>query len=298
MIRCTSCKLGGLSFQPAQLGITAGILLIAWLMQDLPKLHRWFGAPFIRIGIIGVIAAVPFLMVMKMGDMGSALVWIPVPIVALIVGGIPFRYLTCMAFLGAGVLPLLYFVALPLVSKRGPERIDVWLRMMQGREVDISGDAYAPHYVSMAVGKAGWKGVGWKATVERGSLHEKGFIPRTTAHNDYIFGVIAEETGLPGQPVAAHGLRAVADPRAVHRVLQPGCVRTVAGVSRGRAVFRAHLREHRHVRADHADHGNSAAAVSYSGTFVVICMFLLGLVQSVWIHRNRKPELQVTKAEA
>ena len=29
--------------------------------------------------------------------------------------------------------------------------------------------------------------------------------------------------------------------------------------------------------------------VSYSGTFVVICMFLLGLVQSVWIHRNRKP---------
>ncbi len=27
--------------------------------------------------------------------------------------------------------------------------------------------------------------------------------------------------------------------------------------------------------------------VSYSGTFVVICMFLLGLVQSVWVHRKR-----------
>ena len=26
--------------------------------------------------------------------------------------------------------------------------------------------------------------------------------------------------------------------------------------------------------------------VSYSGTFVVMCMFLLGLVQSVWVHRN------------
>ena len=26
--------------------------------------------------------------------------------------------------------------------------------------------------------------------------------------------------------------------------------------------------------------------VSYSGTFVVIVMFLLGLVQSVWVHRN------------
>jgi rod shape determining protein RodA len=33
--------------------------------------------------------------------------------------------------------------------------------------------------------------------------------------------------------------------------------------------------------------------VSYSGTFVVITMMLLGLVQSVWIHRNVKPALKV-----
>ena len=114
----------GLSFQPAQLGISSGILLIAWLIQDLPKLHRWLGAPMVRIGIIGVIAAVPFLMVMKMGDMGSALVWIPVSIVALLIGGVPFRYLSLMTLLGAGLIPLLYFVALPLVSTRGPQRID------------------------------------------------------------------------------------------------------------------------------------------------------------------------------
>ncbi len=37
--------------------------------------------------------------------------------------------------------------------------------------------------------------------------------------------------------------------------------------------------------------------VSYSGTFVVICMMLLGLVQSVWIHRNVKPELKVKPLE-
>ena len=149
----------GLSFQPAQLGISSGILLIAWLVQDLPKLHRWFGAPMVRIGIIGVIAAIPFLMVMKMGDMGSALVWIPVSIVALLIGGAPFRYLSFMTFIAVGLLPLLYFVALPLVSERGPERIDTWLRMMRGLEVDISDEGYAPHNISMAVGKADWKGV-------------------------------------------------------------------------------------------------------------------------------------------
>ena len=38
--------------------------------------------------------------------------------------------------------------------------------------------------------------------------------------------------------------------------------------------------------------------VSYSGTFVVICMFLLGLVQSVWIHRNQRPALQLKPEQA
>ena len=290
-------RLGGLSFQPAQLGITAGILLIAWLVQDLPKLHRWFAAPFIRIGIIGVVAAVPFLMVMKMGDMGSALVWIPVAIVALLIGGIPFRYLTCMAFLGAGIIPLLYFVALPLVSKRGPERIDVWLRMLNNREVDISGDAYAPHNVSMAVGKAGWKGIGWNSK-SKDSLHEKGFIPRETAHNDYIFAVIAEELGFRGSLLLLTGFALL--------LIQGLFIAFYSRDVTGRllaclvvALFFAHVFESIGMCVLIMPiTGIPLPLISYSGTFVVICMFLLGLVQSVWIHRNWRPEMQVKQAEA
>ena len=290
-------RLGGLSFQPAQLGITAGILLIAWLVQDLPKLHRWFAAPFIRIGIIGVVAAVPFLMVMKMGDMGSALVWIPVSIVALLIGGIPFRYLTCMAFLGAGIIPLLYFVALPLVSKRGPERIDVWLRMLNNREVDISGDAYAPHNVSMAVGKAGWKGIGWNSK-SKDSLHEKGFIPRETAHNDYIFAVIAEELGFRGSLLLLTGFALL--------LIQGLFIAFYSRDVTGRllaclvvALFFAHVFESIGMCVLIMPiTGIPLPLISYSGTFVVICMFLLGLVQSVWIHRNWKPEMQVKQGEA
>jgi rod shape determining protein RodA len=290
-------RLGGLSFQPAQLGITSGILLIAWLVQDLPKLHRWFGAPFVRIGIIGVLAAVPFLMVMKMGDMGSALVWIPVSIVALLIGGIPFRYLTCMAFFGAGIIPLLYFVALPLVSKRGPERIDVWLRMLEGREVDINGDAYAPHNVSMAVGKAGWKGIGWNSTSKE-SLHEKGFIPRETAHNDYIFAVIAEELGFRGSLLLLTAFALL--------LIQGLFIAFYSRDLSGRllvclivALFFAHVFESIGMCVLIMPiTGIPLPLISYSGTFVVICMFLLGLVQSVWIHRNWKPDGAVKQVEA
>lgn len=289
---------GGLTFQPAQLGITAGIILIAWLVQDLPKLHRWLGAPFVKIGVIGVTAAIPFLMVMKMGDMGSALVWIPVSIVALIIGGIPFRYLTCMSFIGAGVIPLLYFVALPLVSERGPERIDTWLRMMQGREVDIRGTAYSPYYVSMAVGKAGWKGVGYKATEGSGSLLAKGFGSKTTAHNDYIFGVIAEELGFRGSLLLLTAFALLL----IQGLFIAFYSRDVAGrllACLVVALFFAHIFESIGMCVLIMPvTGIPLPLISYSGTFVVICMFLLGLVQSVWVHRNWKPEAQVKQAEA
>lgn len=290
-------NLFGLSFQPAQLGISSGILLIAWLIQDLPKLHRWFGAPIMRIAIIAVLSAVPFLMVMKMGDMGSALVWIPVSIVALLVGGAPFRYLSFMALIGAGMLPLLYFVALPLVSERGPERIDTWLRMMRGQEVNIADEGYAPHNISMAVGKAGWKGVGWKASAEQGSLHAKAFIPRDTAHNDYIFAVIAEEIGFRGSLLLLtaftllliQGLFIAFYSRDV-------CGRLLACLVV--ALFFAHVFESIGMCVLLMPiTGIPLPLVSYSGTFVVICMMLLGLVQSVWIHRNVRPELQVKTAE-
>lgn len=277
---------GPISFQPAQLGIASGILLISWLVQDLQKIHRWLGAPMVRVGLIGLLSAIPFLFVVKMGDMGSALVWIPVSIVALLMGGVPFRYLSFMTFVGAGILPILYFIVLPLVSKRGPERIDTWLRMMQGKEVDISNEGYAPHNISMAVGKAGWKGVGWKATAEDGSLHAKGFIPRETAHNDYIVAVIAEELGFRGSLLLLTTFALLMiQGLFIAFYSRDMCGRLLACLVV--ALFFAHVFESIGMCVLLLPiTGIPLPLVSYSGTFVVICMGLLGLVQSVWIHRN------------
>lgn len=279
--------IAGLSFQPAQLGVTSGIIMIAWLMQDLPRLHRVLGDPFIKISIIGVVSAIPFLLVMKMGDMGSALVWIPVVIVALVVAGIPFRFLSFIALISAGMLPILYFVILPLVSERGPDRIDLWLRMMEGQQVDIKGDGYAPHNVSMAVGKAGWKGVGWKATAEKGSLHDKKFIPHLTAHNDFIVAVIAEELGFRGMLLVLGAFALLL----VQGLFIGFYSRDVAGrliVCMVVALLFAHIYENIGMCVLLMPiTGIPLPLVSYSGTFVVICMFLIGLVQSVWVHRHR-----------
>ncbi len=281
-------SIAGFSFQPAQLGVTSGIIMIAWLMQDLPKFHRILGDPFVRITVIGVVSAIPFLLVMKMGDMGSALVWIPVVIVSLVVAGIPFRFLSFISFVSAGILPILYFVILPLVSERGPDRIDLWLRMLQGQQVDIQGDGYAPHNVSMAVGKAGWKGVGWKASADKGSLHDKKFIPHLTAHNDFIVAVIAEELGFRGMLLLLGCFVLLL----VQGLFIGFYSRDVAGrliVCMVVALLFAHIYENIGMCVLLMPiTGIPLPLVSYSGTFVVICMFLLGLVQSVWVHRHRR----------
>jgi rod shape determining protein RodA len=191
-----------------------------------------------------------------------------------------------MGFIGVGIIPILYFVVLPLVSERGPERIGLWLKMLQREEVDITGDAYAAHNVSMAVGKAGWKGSGWNATADKGSLHARKFIPWETAHNDFIFAVIAEELGFRGSLLLITAFA----------LLLIQCL-FIAFYSRdmtGRllvclivALFFAHIFENIGMCVLLLPiTGIPLPLVSYSGTFVVICMFMLGLVQSVWIHRN------------
>jgi len=279
-------RLGPIIFQPAQLGVASGVLMLSWLLQDLPRLHRIFGMPIVRIGIISVLSGLPFLMVMKMGDMGSALVWIPVAIVALLIGGVPFRYLSLMSILCVGVVPVINLVVLPLVSERGPERIKLYLDMLEDKPVDIAGAAYAPYYVSMAVGKAGWSGIGWNAPSERGSLHAKRYIPWKTAHNDFIFSVLAEEQGFRGSLLLLTAFALLL----IQSLFISFYSRDLTGrlvVTCVVAFFFAHIFENIGMCVLIMPiTGIPLPLISYSGTFVVMCMFMLGLVQSVWIHRN------------
>ena len=288
---------GMVKFQPTQLVVALGVFLIAWLLQDLPRLGRkipkvgWLlDEAILKIAIIGVISGISFIVLMKKGDMGSAIVWIPVAVVSLLITGIPFRYLTFLGLMGMAVAPIAYFIVLPLVSDRGPQRIETYLAMLNDKDsVDILAEGYAAHHVSVAVGKAGWAGVGLNAGADQGSLHATGFIPKATAHNDYIFAVIAEEQGFRGSIllITAFALLLVLclfigayarDP--MGRIIVGGTV----------AIFFAHIFENIGMCVLLTPiTGIPLPLISYSGTFVVICMFLLGLVQSVWVHRDALP---------
>jgi rod shape determining protein RodA len=249
----------------------------------------------VRIGLIGILSGVPFLMVMKMGDMGSALVWLPVAVVALLIGGVPYRYLSLMGILGFAMVPMVYLIVLPSVSTRGPERIQLYLDMLNDRPVDISGPAYASYYVSMAVGKAGMSGIGWNAKSEDGSLHDKRYIPWKTAHNDFIFAVLAEEFGFRGSMLLItlfSGLLIAALYVAFYSRDIMGRVVVCCIV----AFFFAHIFENIGMCVLIMPiTGIPLPLISYSGTFVVICMFMLGLAQSVWVHRHKMQIVDVSE---
>lgn len=284
----------GFSFQPTQLAIASGIIAIATLSQDLPKLHRLFGSPVVRVFLIAILTGIPFLMVMTMGDMGSALVWVPVAVVALLVSGIPWRYLIFLSALAMGFMPIANFILLPTVSERGTQRIEMYLESLElGHVPNDHGNNWAPYWVSTAVGKAGWKGLGWGAGEERGSIHAKRLIPWKTAHNDYIFGVIAEEQGFRGSLllVTAYALLLIQclfiafySRDLSGRIIVGGVVGLIFAhvfENIGMCILLTPIT------------GIPLPLVSYSGTFVVICMFLLGLVQSIWVHRGKYVDEEV-----
>ena len=169
--------------------------------------------------------------------------------------------------------------------------------MLQGREVDLSGNAWAPHNIAVAIGHAGWNGTGFLSGEEQGSLHARKLIPFNTAHNDFIFPVIAEEQGFRG------GLLLIT----LFTVLLVTCL-FVASYARdpmGRmlvggvvGLFFAHIFENIGMCVQLMPiTGIPLPLISYSGTFVVMCMFLLGLVQSVWVHRRAPRALAVATEE-
>lgn len=281
--------LGPISFQPTQIVIAAGIIMIGLCLEVLPKVHRFFAEPFVKLAIIGVLCGVPFVLVVKNNDMGSAIVWLPVALVAILVGGIPFRHLFLLGLVGVGIVPIVYFLALPMFSERGTARVEQYLEILKEGEVDLKSkryDNYAPYYVSMAVGKAGWKGAGWNAPAERGSIHAKRYIPWRTAHNDYIFAVIAEEQGFRGSLLLITGFSLLL----IQCLFIAFYSRDFSGqliASGVVALFFAHVFENIGMCTLLMPiTGIPLPLISYSGTFVVICMFLLGLVQSVWVHRK------------
>ena len=74
--------LGPINFQPAQLAVVAGIMVMALFLSQFREIH-----PMLRLLLCGAIAAAPCLFILMQPALGSVIMWIPVLLAMLFVGG-------------------------------------------------------------------------------------------------------------------------------------------------------------------------------------------------------------------
>jgi rod shape determining protein RodA len=157
----------------------------------------------------------PFVLIMKEPDLGSALVLVPSGLAMMFVAGTPRRYLFNLcgavglmgALLVADVLfapkhfripiqeyqrqRLLVYFGTSFAEKDGtPEQA------AKDRLTELE-KSYQVRQALIAVGDGGFWGRGWR----QGKQTALQFLPPGAAHNDFIFSVIAEEKGFVGSIV-------------------------------------------------------------------------------------------------
>jgi len=262
------------TFQPSQMTLIAGILTLGLFLSQFKKLH-----PMLRLIIVGAIVGGPMLLILKQPDIGMTLVWAPVILSMIFVGGVPKRYLISLLLMGIAAIPVLVnFVLKPYQRARIIAFIDPG--------IDPLGAGWAINQSLIAIGSGGWAGKGFMAT---GTQVEQGFIPGTTVHTDYIFTAIGEQFGFMGGVVLISVFAALLFGMLItaHQAADElGLLITVGFTAQ---IFFHVYQNVGMTIALMPITGLPLPLISYGGTFLVMIMFGLGLVNSVWVHRKDLP---------
>lgn len=135
---------------------------------------------------------------------------------------------------------------------------------------------------SIAVGTGGLTGKGWG----EGTQAQLGYLPRSVAHNDFIFSVLAEETGFLGG-LAVIGLYAVligSTLRVAGRAQDSFGLYLALGVS---VILVVHIAINIAMTIGFMPiTGLPLPFLSYGGSFFLSCCIMQGLVQSIYRHRR------------
>ena len=292
--------LGFFSLQPSEFAKLAFILaeghFLSRPMDELSQPLNFWKA----IGLM----LLPFVLIMKEPDLGSALVLVPTGLAMMFVAGTPRRYLVRLMGV-VGLLAALFLVDV-LFAPPGwwqislqpyqKNRLLVYFGRdytsfasptatkaeLQGLKLKQLDDSLNVRQALISVGSGGLTGKGWG----QGTQKALGFLPNSVAHNDFIFSVIAEEKGFVGSVtvltlyavVLFTGLRMAGQARdRLGKVLAVGVVTLLFS-----HVF---INIGMNIRLMPVT-GVPLPLLSYGGSSVLGSLIAMGLLQNV--HLNRK----------
>ena len=263
--------------EPAKLGV---ILALSALFSSMVfKVNSFWG---VLAG--AVVTLIPVALIVVEPDLGSAIVCVPIFLAILFCAGLKWRYIligVCVAaLLGSAVVLNETMPFKPLLTKYQRARIRTFLNP----EYDRAGAGYNAYQAKLAVGSGGLTGKG----VGEGTQNTLGFLPQTVANNDFIFSVIAEETGFFGSLALICGYVLL-----LYSILRTAFLTEdvfgrslCVGVA---TMFFTHMFINIGMSVGVMPiTGLSLPLVSRGGSFTVVSLAALGMVQAVHRHRGEE----------
>ena len=283
-------------FQPSEFAKLAFILAQAnFLSRPVEELRQVLNF-WKAIGLM----LLPFVLIMKEPDLGSALVLLPMGLAMMFVAGTPGKYLArlvgCVGILGALFLVdvlfapdswqiklenyqrqrlLVYFGRDFAAKNATPAQRDEARRLQFEK-------SYQSRQALISVGSGGPLGQGWL----KGKQTALKFMPAGAAHNDFIFSVIAEEEGFVGSVlvltlysvVLFTGIRTAGQARdRLGKLMAVGVVTLLFS-----HVF---INIGMNIRIVPVT-GIPLPLLSYGGSSVLVSLIAMGLLQNVHIYRK------------
>ena len=292
--------LGFFQFQPSEFAKLAFILAAAHFLSRPPDELRLPAIFWKGIGLL----VIPFVLILKEPDLGSALVLLPTGLMMMLAAGTPRKYLLRLVG-GVGLVAVLFLadiLFLPPGRWQVPmqdyqrDRLMVYfgrdythfappgatpaeLQRLKQKQLD---DEYTVRQALISVGSGGPFGKGWR----QGTQNALGYLPRAVAHNDFIFSVIAEEEGFVGSVIVIAlyavilftGLRIAGQARdRLGKLVAVGVVTLIFS-----HVF---INIGMNIRIMPVT-GVPLPLLSYGGSSVLCSLIAMGLMQNIYIHRK------------
>jgi rod shape determining protein RodA len=173
--------LGPFNLQPSEFGKISIALVLSAFYADSRRGKRRLSDWVVGAAIV----AVPFVLIAREPDLGTAVTLLPVCLTIMIFAGLRLKFLAAMAIIGVLLTPVAWTYALEDYQR---SRVASFL----DPEQDPRGAGYQQIQARITVGSGGLTGKGFL----QGTQSQYNFLP--VAHNDFIFSVLAEEQGFLG----------------------------------------------------------------------------------------------------
>jgi len=175
------------SAQPSELAKLVVVITLSWFLerkkQQSDRLSTVFGA--------GLIVGIPFLLILKQPDLGTAIILFPITLVMFYFGNVNSFVVRIMAWFGGALLLLVALIFLNVISHE--ELRPYATKVLKNYQFDrLDPNTHHQKAAATAIAIGGLTGTGWK----KGEYTSRGWLP--AAYTDSVFPAFGEEFGFLG----------------------------------------------------------------------------------------------------